>query len=86
MRPSSSTSPPRTNNVRRLVILATLIAMGGCYQEEGQRCQSQDDCDQFLFCVFPATPTTQTGGICRSSTAVSFDASAYDAAFDATTD
>ncbi len=51
----------------RLFAAATLaLALFGCGQGEGARCQTSSDCQDGLICVLPATvdPSTGVGGVC----------------------
>ena len=42
------------------------LALTGCKQGAGDRCQVQDDCDDGLTCVLPAGGTPQSGGTCQA--------------------
>jgi hypothetical protein len=51
----------------RVLIGLLLLAMPGCKQGIGDRCQTNSDCDdsQSLICVLPAGATPQSGGTCQ---------------------
>ena len=54
--------------LRRLVTLAIVLsplALAGCKQGVGDRCQVMSDCEDGLICVLPAGGTPQSGGTCQ---------------------
>jgi hypothetical protein len=55
-------------SARRLLavlILTSPLALVGCKQGVGDRCQVASDCDDGLICVLPPTGTPQSGGTCQ---------------------
>ena len=55
-------------SLRRLLIAFALVsplALAGCKQGVGDRCQVQTDCDDGLLCILAAGGTPQTGGTCQ---------------------
>jgi hypothetical protein len=56
-------------SLRRLVAVAVVaapLALAGCSQGVGDRCQVQSDCDTGLLCIIPAGGTPQSGGTCQN--------------------
>ena len=49
-----------------LFMFSGLLALGGCKQNEGERCQIDDDCNTGLICVLSST-TREAGGYCRGT-------------------
>ena len=47
-----------------LFVLAT-VALGGCKQGSGSRCQLRSDCAPGLLCILPANGNCVTGGVCE---------------------
>ena len=43
-----------------------LLSLGGCKQNDGERCQIDDDCATGLICVLSST-TREAGGYCRGT-------------------
>ncbi len=43
-----------------------LLCIGGCKQNDGERCQIDDDCATGLVCVLSST-TREAGGYCRGT-------------------
>ena len=41
------------------------LAVSGCKQGAGDRCQVQSDCDDGLLCILPPGGTPQSGGVCE---------------------
>jgi hypothetical protein len=57
-------------SLRRLaavVVVLSPLALAGCKQGVGDRCQVESDCDDGLICVLPAGGTPQSGGTCQPS-------------------
>ncbi|HZS39955.1 MAG TPA: hypothetical protein VFF06_24145 [Polyangia bacterium] len=55
-------------SLRRLVtavIVLSPLALAGCKQGVGDRCQVMSDCEDGLICVLPAGGTPQSGGTCQ---------------------
>jgi hypothetical protein len=48
--------------------LLLCLAVPGCKQGVGDRCQVQSDCDDGLLCVLPNGGTPQSGGTCEMPT------------------
>jgi hypothetical protein len=59
--------------------LVFCLAMSGCTQGEGERCQLTDDCMSGLVCELGGN-TPAMGGYCKNTTAVSADMASTDAA------
>jgi hypothetical protein len=60
----------------RIVVLVSLLALVGCKQGQGERCQVDSDCETGLLCA-PATKTceqTASGGFDASPDAIPIDA------------
>ena len=47
-------------------LLTSLLSLGGCKQNEGERCQIDDDCSTGLYCELIG-PTRDVGGYCKST-------------------
>lgn len=47
-------------------LLCGVVSLGGCKQNEGERCQIDDDCNTGLICILTST-TREAGGYCRST-------------------
>jgi hypothetical protein len=45
-------------------LVAAPLALAGCKQGVGDRCQVQSDCDDGLICSLPPGATPQVGGMC----------------------
>jgi hypothetical protein len=50
-----------------LFVLAT-VALSGCKQGSGSRCQLRSDCGPGLLCVLPANGNCVVGGVCEPAT------------------
>ncbi len=48
--------------------LAAPLALAGCKQGVGDRCQTNDDCDSG-FCILPPGGSSLTGGTCQAANA-----------------
>jgi hypothetical protein len=53
-----------------LVLVASPLALAGCKQGVGDRCQVMSDCADGLLCVLPAGGSAQSGGVCQSTATV----------------
>jgi hypothetical protein len=49
-----------------VVLVAAPLSLAGCKQQDGDRCQTDSDCDS-NHCVLPAGGTAQSGGTCQST-------------------
>jgi hypothetical protein len=55
-----------------LVVTAPLcLAVAGCKQGVGERCQVASDCEDNLTCVIPGESKLGAGGICRAGSVTS---------------
>jgi hypothetical protein len=55
-------------SARRLLaalVLISPLALWGCSQGVGDRCQVDSDCQDGLRCILAPTATPQTGGTCQ---------------------
>ena len=59
--------------MRLLIVLLAGLALSGCKQGEGDRCQVQSDCDDGLLCILPPEGTPQSGGVCQRPGAIGGD-------------
>jgi hypothetical protein len=48
-------------------LVAPLWLASGCKQGVGERCQTNDDCNDNLTCVLPAGGSFQAGGTCKAT-------------------
>ena len=53
-----------------MTMFVLTLALSGCKQGEGERCQVSSDCQDDLICVLPVGGTPQSGGLCASVTGV----------------
>jgi hypothetical protein len=53
-------------------LLSSVLSLGGCKQNEGERCQIDDDCSTGLICVLIGS-TRDVGGYCKSTTPTAID-------------